>query len=110
MALPLCNQTVTCYRRSDGEVKRRVISGCYYDWRVIQKTSLTGVEQDTVFLLILPPGESVLPGDRIYDGVGPENVDWDTFLPNLVPGFSQAAWVRPCFAGSSLHHTEAGND
>lgn len=109
MELPLCHQTVTRYRLEGDQVTRCVITGCYYDWKVIQKTDLTGVGEDTAFLLILPPGETVRPGDRIYDGVGPEQVDWQSFLPSLVSGLSQASWVKPCFVGSSLHHTEAGN-
>lgn len=109
MALPLCHQTVTVYRRVGEQITRQVISDCYYDWKVIQKTDLGGVRQETVFLLILPPDLTVEPGDRIYDGIGPEKVDWNTFLPNRVPGLSQAAWVKPCYAGASLHHTEAGN-
>ena len=109
MMNPLCTQTVTLYRRQNNAVQRRVVTGCYYDWKLISTNAPEGQRRDTAFLLILPPGESVQPGDRIYDGIGPENVDWQTFLPSMVQGLSQATWVRPCYVGSSLHHTEAGN-
>jgi len=109
MVNPLCCQRVTVYHRTRDGVQRRVIDGCYYDWKVVRQPTLEGVQEETVFLLILPPGERIEPGDRVYDGTGPEQVDWQSFLPATVPGLSQTAWVRPCYIGSSLHHTEAGN-
>ena len=110
MELPLCHQTVTVYHRENEEIRRRGITGCDYDWKQIQRAEGEGIHQDTVFLLILPAGQQLEPGDRIYEGIGPEQVDWVQFVPALVKGLSQASWVRPCFVGSSLHHTEAGNN
>ena len=110
MDLPLCHQTVTVYHLKGDGIHRRVISGCYYDWKQIRRAEGEGIHRDTAFLLILPAGEQLDPGDRIYDGIGPENVDWELFVPARIPGLSQAAWVRPCYVGSSLHHTEAGNN
>ena len=102
---PLCTQTVTLYRALPTGVERRVIAGCFYQWQ--QEVTAEGLEQ-TKFLLVLPPDVSVQIGDRVYDGVGPETVEWETFLPVNTPGLSQAAYVQPCYFQGALHHWEAG--
>lgn len=102
---PLCTQTVTLYRSTPAGVERRVVTGCYYQWQ--QEVTGEGLEQ-TKFLLVLPPEASVQIGDRVYDGIGPEQMAWETFLPVNTPGLSQVAYVKPCYFQGRLHHTEAG--
>lgn len=102
---PLCTQTVTLYRQAVTGVKRRVITGCFYTWQ--REETAEGLEQ-TRFLLVLPAGEQVQIGDRVYDGIGPETVVWERFLPVNTPGLSQVAYVQPCYFQGRLHHTEAG--
>jgi hypothetical protein len=102
---PLCNQTVSIYSCSPEGISRRVVTGCFYRWHREQMPD--GLEE-TKFLLILPAGESVQIGDRIYDGVGPAQVVWETFLPVNTPGLSQVAYVTPFVFQGRLHHTEAG--
>lgn len=102
---PLCTQTVTLYRSAPAGVERRVVTGCFYQWQ--QEETAEGLEQ-TEFLLVLPAGEKVQIGDRVYDGIGPEQVAWETFLPVNTPGLSQVAYVKPCYFQGKLHHTEAG--
>lgn len=102
---PLCDQTVTLYRATPAGIERRVVIGCFYQWQ--QEVTAEGLEQ-TCFLLVLPPDASVQPGDRVYDGVGPEQVVWEAFLPVNTPGLSQVAYVKPCYFHGALHHLEAG--
>lgn len=109
MSLPLCDQMVTLYRMENGTVSRRVVTGCCYRWKTECCEDTAGVREKRTFLLILPPGEQILPGDRVYDGLGPEYVDWQQFLPALVCGLGQVTWVCPYYLGSTHHHTEAGN-
>ena len=97
----LCDQTVTVYRMENGQLQRQVVDSCYYVWQVGQETDALGTRQVTRFLLIMP-GEClrVFPGDRIYDGVGPEIVN--------VTGLSQVAYVRPTWWAGRVCHVEAG--
>lgn len=102
---PLCTQTVTVYSAADQGITRRVIRGCFYHYQ--RQTDPEGLEK-TTFLLVLPAGETVLPGDRIYDGIGPEQVVWEQFLPVNTVGLSQVEYVTPYYFQGRLHHTEAG--
>jgi len=101
---PLCDQTVTVYRREKGKVSRRVLEDCFYKFT-------DTVENDRFvrkFLLVLPGAEPLRPGDRVFDGIGPETVNWEEFLPVNVPGLSQAAYAEPYYFLGKVHHWEAG--
>lgn len=102
---PLCTQTVTLYSAAPTGIVRRVVRGCFYSWQ--RELTPEGLEQ-TAFLLVLPPDVSVQLGDRVYDGIGPEKVVWENFLPVNTPGLSQVAYVKPCYFQGALHHIEAG--
>ena len=104
-AHPLCRQTVTIYSAAPEGAARRVITGCFYHW---QRVSTPDGLEDTKFLLILPAGEQIAIGDRVYDGIGPEQVCWEQFLPVNTPGLGQVAYVTGYYAAGRLHHTEAG--
>lgn len=102
---PLCTQTVTIYSRTPQGVTRQVVSGCHYQW---QKTvDADGLEQ-TAFLLVLPGTVTINPGDRVLEGIGPERVVWEHFLPVNTYGLAQAAYVTPYYFQNRLHHIEAG--
>ena len=105
----LCDRVVTVYHREEGVVTRQVLEGCCYLWQQAEETDTLGTRQETRFLLILPgDSQRICVGDRVYDGVGPEEVDWSAFIPARVPGLAQAAYVRPCWWGSRICHYEAG--
>lgn len=105
----LCDKTVTIYRRENGKLQRQVVENCYYLWQQDQETDALGTRQVTRFLLIIPgENQRIFVGDRVYDGVGPEEVDWASFLPVTVPGLGEVAYVRPCWWGSRVCHFEAG--
>lgn len=106
--LPQFSQTVTLYRKTSQGLTRQVLEGCFYSWQKEQTEDERGVQEKTRFLLVIPGKCDIRPGDRVFDGVGPEAVDWETFLPVTVPGLCQVAYVTPCYFGSVLCHTEAG--
>ena len=102
----LCRQTVTVYRQEAGQLQRLVVNGCYYAYEDVCDENR---RFDRKFLLVMPGVcQRVFPGDRIYDGVGPEEVDWQTFIPVQVAGLSEVAYVRPWFYGGVMQHLEAG--
>lgn len=107
--LPLCNQTVTAYRNISGEVFRRVVKNCCFQQESLCQEENFGASADRKFLLVVSPGGYVPKiGDRILEGVGPETVEWDSFLPCTVDGLTQVAYVSPWYLGGKLHHIEAG--
>ena len=100
----LCRQTVTVYRQEAGALQRLVVKNCYYAY----EERLDG-GFDRKCLLIMPGDcQRVFAGDRVYDGIGPEEVDWEQFIPVQVPGLSQIAYTRPWFYGGVIQHVEAG--
>ena len=107
---PLCSQTVTVYHKTGSAVERRVAPGCYYHYEDVCTEDAVGIRRRRKFLLIQPGEKRIYPGDRIFDGVGPEvtAADWAGFLPIGVPGLSEAAYATPWHWEGRLCHTEAG--
>ena len=104
-----CDRVVTVYRMERGKLQRYVAENCYYVWQDQQVQDVNGTHVERKFLLIMPgEDQRVFAGDRIYDGVGPKDVDWPRFLPELVPGLSQVEYVRPWYWGGGICHVEAG--
>lgn len=97
----LCDRVVTIYRPRGDKMHRTVTRGFYHYKDVWYPDRF-----DREFLLVLWEDIPLAPGDRIYDGVGPKTVDWDSFLPVNCPGLSQVGVVTPCFHRGSLHHWE----
>lgn len=108
--MDLWDQTVTLYRNAQGQICRRVVEGCFLEWHLEQRTDRWGSRQETPFLLVLPGEQDVRPGDRVFQGEGPEITpeQWPEFLPVRVPGLVQVAYVRPCRWNDRICHTEAG--
>ena len=105
----MCNMTVTCYRKTDQGVQREVLDGCYYEWETECTREANGERMDRKFLLVIPKGRGdVEIGDRVIIGIGPEQVDWNRFVPAAVEGLGQVAYRRPCYYNSILCHTELG--
>ena len=103
--IPLCDQTVTVYRKDECFV----VENCFYHQSTAREDTLAGVEERRNFLLVTQPGGYVPKiGDRVYPGIGPEKVDWETFLPCTVAGLGEIAYVTPWYLGDQLHHYEAG--
>lgn len=101
----LCDRTVTVYRQENGRLQRLVVDGCYYAW----EDALDMGRFDRKFLLVMPGCcQRVFVGDRIFDGVGPEAVEWKDFIPVKVAGLSEVAYTRPWFYRGVMQHLEAG--
>ena len=64
---------------------------------------------EKTFQLIIPGDFPLLPGDRIYAGIGPEPVDWKLFLPSLIPELYEVSFTKPCYWNGEVAHWEAGN-
>ena len=109
MDYSLCDETVTVYRKTEGGILRWVKERA----RLIRQTSDTtenfGKSRLKKFLLIIPGDCPLSPGDRVYAGIGPEQVDLKTFVPAAVPALFEAGFVKPCFWEGSICHWEAGN-
>ena len=103
----LCRQTVTLYGMREGQLHRQVVRSCYFAPAHIQRTELTGKSRLKKFLLIIPGNGDVQPGDRIYDGIGPETVDWGSFLPDLSPQVYEIGSVKPCLCDGEVCHIRA---
>ena len=102
----LCDQTVTLYGIRDGGILRRVVENCYL-------TAGTGITENTFgksrlkkFLLIIPGDFDLLPGDRIYDGIGPEEVNWQTFVPAFTEDLYEVGLVKKGRWEGEVTHVE----
>lgn len=104
----LCDQTVTLYRRRGDAVTRQVVENALFSYTVQQVQDHLGTRQETKFELIIPGDAGLQPGDRVYEGIGPETVDWDSFLPVSVPGLAEVAYVQLCRWQNLFCHTRAG--
>ena len=106
----LCNQTVTLYGLRGDKVKRQVVENAHYTWQIQQVTDDLGIRQERKFHLIIPGAVDLLPGDRVYDGKGPEItlLQWQSFIPVMVSGLSQVEYVCPYRWQGEICHTEAG--
>lgn len=112
MDYSLCRDTVTLYRRQEHGVFRQVLEHAFLSWEERTVTDTLGTRKGTDFLLILPGKEqTVLPGDRVFPGIGPEleTGDWESFLPCAVPGLGQVDYVRRYRLDGQICHTEAGS-
>lgn len=102
----LCNRVVTIYRNAGGVVSRQVAEKAW----LFTEMGFVGRDREPVrkFLLILPgEGTPLFPGDRVYDGIGPEEVDWQTFLPINHPFLVEVGRVREFRMDGKILHREA---
>ena len=104
----LCDQTVTLYRKAGGEIIRKVVTGAL-SVRTAAPTEFYGKSLEKTFRLIIPGDFPIYPGDRIFAGVGPANVDWQGFLPATVPEVFEVSFAKPCYWDGDVVHWEAGN-
>ena len=100
----LCNRTITIYRPRGGTVDRYVTKG-FYHYMDVWLTERFRRE----FLLVLPEELQLQAGDRIYDGIGPEVVQWDSFLPVRYPGLSQIGKVKAYCHQGTFYYMEASH-
>lgn len=107
----LCCQRVTVYRKTADSVLRTELDGCCLQWQEQEDSDVLGRRTERKFLLIQPgAAQQVFPGDRVYDGIGPEITmsQWPNFLPVQVPGLGEVAYAAPYYWQGIFCHTEAG--
>ena len=104
---PLCDGAVTLYRRTEDGVVRKVLTGCGLQIKKKERRDVLGIQREKSFLLVVPGRERLLPGDRIFPGVGPETEDWSSLHPALQEEIFQIAEVTPYYLGGVLCHTQA---
>lgn len=106
MDYSLCNEVATLYRNRQGEVTQQVLFGV----KLFMEDGLVGTDREPVrkFLLIVPGDKTELfPGDRVHWGIGPKEVDWDTFLPIHFPWLVEVGKVRDFRFNGKILHREA---
>lgn len=106
----LCCQTVTLYRKTGTGIVRRVLENCSLSRSCSVPVTDYGKSMEKKFLLIIPGNDfPPAPGDRVFDGVGPAKIDWETFLPAAVPELMEVSTVKPCQWDGEIVHWEAGH-
>lgn len=102
--MSLLNRIVTVYR-ADGT--RQVIHNCQLSVRKGLKTHHFGTENRDRFTLIVRGQYDLRPGDRVVEGVGPDAVDFKSFLPEMGLCY-RIDYVQPFFWNGKISHMEAG--
>ena len=105
MMHPLCDQTVTLYRRQGDSLCRQVLTDCYFRYETALQHQGTVPGLTRPFRLLTE--QEVKIGDRIFPGVGPEIApeDWAGFLPERQEGLCQVSRVKPrCFPGQAGYY------
>ena len=109
MDYSLCSQTVTIYRKTGETVTRQVAENCHLSVKISTPTEPYGKSLEKTFQLIIPGDVPLMPGDRIYDGIGPKEVVWEAFIPALIPNLYEVGFAKPYRWSGAITHWEAGN-
>ena len=113
----LCNQTVSVYRKEEGEGKptftKTVYEKAFLDFRKTVSTDRLGATESNSFLLVIPGSEqAVFPGDKVLLGSGPDIPSGDywakEFIPSKVNGLVVVKYADPKYWNGKIVHTEAG--
>ena len=96
----LCADTVTVYHREG--LTRHILRNVQFE-KTLRRTQDTGKAWETPgFLLIVPGGFPLNPGDRIAQGEAPELTAWQQ-----TAGLPTVETVKDCRFRDKLCHTEA---
>lgn len=102
----LCDQTVTLYGIREGVRLRRVAENCHLAVRQGLSEDIHGKSRRNQFLLIIPGDADLQPGDRVYQGIGPETVDWQSFVPAFTPQLYEIGRVQRQYWDGQVCHVE----
>ena len=82
-----------------------MIENCYLSCQEQLRRDVSGCLRERKFLLIVPENRSIIPGDRVFAGVGARITaeQWSGFIPVKVDGLMEVGYVKH-YPG----HTEAG--
>lgn len=104
----LCDRTITLYRAEKGALTRQVVEGCFLEYDTQCSLVREGKRILRKFLLVIPGDREILVGDRVYDGIGPEDPHWPMFLPAREEKLMEVGYVMPCCWNGQVCHVEAG--
>ena len=102
----LCQQTVTLYGMRNGSILRRVAENCCLAAESGLTENTFGKSRLKKFLLIIPGEQDLQPGDRVFDGVGPEEINWQTFVPAFTDELYEIGRVKKQLWENEVTHTE----
>ena len=102
----LCDQTVTLYRKSGETVTRKVIPNAYLSKKVSTPNEGYGKSKEKTFLLIIPEDFDLQPGDRVFRGIGPEEVNWQTFVSAYIEALYEVGRVKKQLWEGEVTHVE----
>lgn len=102
--MSLLNQTVTVYR-NDGV--RQVLPKCQLFVKKGLSTGSMGTVLKDRFTLIIRGHYDLRPGDRVMEGIGPAQVHWESFLPEMGKCY-RIDYVQPFYWQGKVSHMEAG--
>ena len=95
----LCADTVTVYHREG--LTRHILRNVHYEASARRSVDTGKAWAESAFLLIIPGGFPINPGDRIAPGEGPEITAW-----HQTAGLPTVESVKPCRFRGRLAHTE----
>ena len=104
MDYPLCDHTVTVYRKVGDEIHRYVYEGCHLQKKVVLERDQFGTFLKWEFLLIVPGDRQVMVGDRVIDGIGKGYRQWEELGRAM-----SVAYATPRILDGRIVHWEAGN-
>ena len=100
----LCRMTVTVYHRADGS--RHILNNVHYEF-TDERTVVKGqAVRSRSFLLVIPGGWDIAPGDKVVLGEGPEDCSWQQ-LNGAIPTLGVVVSVKPRYLNGQLCHMEA---
>ena len=104
MDYPLCNQTVTIYRKVGEEVHRYVYTDCHFQKKAVVVRDHFGTFLKWQFLLIVPGDRQVMVGDRVVSGLGKNKMPWQELQSSPTVGYA-----KPYMLDGRIVHWEAGS-
>ena len=75
-------QTVTVYHREG--LTSQVLQGVHYEENRLRDTAGGIIQNREEFLLVVPFGVKLQPGDKVISGVGPELGDWGKLTARVI--------------------------
>lgn len=106
-----CNQTVTVYHQNADKTIIRTVyeKNSFLDFRKNENVEKIGSTEVNSFLLVIHSSTTTLYNqDKVFLGVGPEAIDWASFIPTKVAGLVVIKYVDPKYWQGTQCHVEAG--
>lgn len=104
MDYPLCDQTVTVYRKVGEEIHRYEYPGCHLQNKAVLVRDQFGTFLKWEFLLIVPGDRQVMVGDRVLAGRTKAYREWEK-----LGGAMEVAYAKPYILDGKIVHWEAGS-